>query len=327
MTRTIERLRRFAPLVGIVLLALLLRHLDFREAWRATQAIPITATLLACGAYTLNATLKALRWHRMLRHQHVAILPRASFAAFMTGAFYGMLTIGRIGELLRSEVLTEHGQSKTQALANAIADRIIDAVFLLVVAAGSSIAMLPNAWSGYALLSALLLGLCALLWARRESTDSSARHLSPASIAMTGGSLMRRALHSVRRFGAALLRVLFGPGIVETLLWTVASWSAYFWAIRALALGLGIDAPMLAVVRAIALGTASAALPISFQGLGAREAMLTAALVPYGVSTTQALTLSLLSLVLFYVVLLPLGAVGIVARQLQRTEASRAGTS
>lgn len=327
MTRTLERLRRFAPLVGIVLLALLLRHLDFREAWRATQALPITATLLACGAYTLNAILKALRWHRMLRHQHVAISTRVSFAAFMTGVFYGMLTIGRIGELLRSEVLIEHGQNKTQALANAIADRVLDAVFLLAVAAGCSMAMLPSAWIGYALLASLLLGLCALLWVRHESTKANAHSLRTPSTAMTGGSLTRRMLHAGWRFGAALLRILFGPGIVETLLWTAASWSAYFWAIRALALGLGIDAPTLAVVRAIALGTASAALPISFQGLGTREAMLTATLVPYGVSTTQALTLSLLSLMLFYVVLLPLGAVGIVARQLQRAEPSRAESS
>jgi uncharacterized protein (TIRG00374 family) len=313
-----ERLVRFAPLVGIALLALLLRHLDFREAWRATQAIPANSALLACGAYTLNAFLKALRWHRMLQHQRAHIPVHVSFAAFMSGAFYGMLTIGRLGELLRAEALMQHGQTKANAFANAIADRILDAAFLLVVAAACSALMLPSALAS-SILALLVVGWGGLVWRQRSPSRQRIDGSNGAASQSTAPTFSARVRRATSNLVEGLRRILFGPGASETLLWTALSWSAYFLAIRTLAAGLGIHAPLEAIVRAIALGTAAAALPISFQGLGTREAALTATLAPYGVSTTQALTLSLLSLLLFYVVLLPLGGAGVVWRQWQRT--------
>jgi uncharacterized protein (TIRG00374 family) len=290
------------------------------------QALPLGTALIVLSAYALNAILKALRWHRMLQHQGVAIGWRTSIAAFMSGAFYGMLTIGRVGELMRAEALLEHAQSKTDALANAIADRLLDAGFLVCVAVSCCV-LLHGAWpwsllAVVTLACALALGLqsCRRRLAMaptptaelaRERTRSPAR---PAA--------MERVLTGARGFGRSLGRILFGPGTPEALIWTLVSWSAYFFAVARLATGLGIDAPLLALVGAIAAGTASAALPISFQGLGTREAVLAATLAPYGISTTKALTFSLLTLAVFYAVMLPLGGLGIAWRQHQRGAAN-----
>jgi glycosyltransferase 2 family protein len=301
VNRTLRTLRRVSPLLGLLLLLLLLPHLDFREAWERTQAIPLQTAIAAVAAYMVNVLLKALRWHRMLRRQGIPIPWNVSCAAFLNGAFYGMLTIGRIGELMRSEALLKYSQSKAEAFANSLADRVLDAAFLLLVAALCSVSMARGWGYTYACAagSVVLTGLAIAVYRSWRQP------------------VLDRKPTATGRFLGTVTRVLLGPGAAESIAWTVLSWSAYCAAVCLLAAGLGLNAPPAAIVRATAIGAAASALPISFQGLGTREAVFAATLAPYGVLTSQALTLSLVTLVLFYVVVLPLGGLGVFARHRQ----------
>jgi uncharacterized membrane protein YbhN (UPF0104 family) len=346
VTANNQRVLRYLPWLGLGLLLLLLPRVDFREAWQLMQAVPPNCALSAITAYSFNVLLKAVRWHRMLRHQGTPITWHVSLAAFLSGAFYGMLTIGRLGELLRAETLTQHNQSRTAALANSLADRLLDAAFLLLVALGClGLLQFDVAWVGGrglagaglagAGLAGAALAVC-MIRARRTLARGPSDAISPpplhtlepnpeeSSAAPARPRATARLLGLFTRFVQTLVGVLVGPGRMETLAWTACSWAAYFWAIRALARGLALHAPNLALVYGTALGTASAAVPISFQGLGTREAVLAATLAPYGVSTTQAVTLSLTSLALFYVVVLPVGGAGVLWHQRQRAASLRA---
>ncbi|HEX2731544.1 MAG TPA: lysylphosphatidylglycerol synthase transmembrane domain-containing protein [Polyangiaceae bacterium] len=314
-----KRLRPWLRVLGALCLLLLIPHIDLRHSLQLVRALPALPVVLASVAYAANVLLKAWRWHRMQRRQGTPIRWTESLAAFLSGAMYGMLTIGRVGELMRAEVLVRHGQPRVTALTNSIADRILDALFLLATAAISSTLMLPNTERAYLLgLGLFALGFVGLWLARWRNTRPQ-----PASSLVTDTpdpmtSLWKRSLRAADALVGTLLRVLTGDGALEALLWTAISWFGYFVAVALLASALGLHAPFLALVGSTAIGSAAAALPISFQGIGTRETAYAAALAPHGISTTDAITLSVVTLALLYSVVLPLGAVGLLLERNQR---------
>jgi uncharacterized protein (TIRG00374 family) len=329
MPRVLEKLRRYSPLLGVLLLVLLGTQVDFREAWRLAQAIPLSALPAAAAAYAANVILKAYRWHRMVREQGIRIPLSVSVAAFLSGALYGMLTIGRLGELMRVEALVEHSRSKGRALASCIADRLLDVAFLGFAAGVAAVVAL-----GYPLRQALVwfavagIGIVALgAWFRtsRGLGQGNSTHPWGLWVAQYTANKPRlsRILGGSRDLVVGVLELLFGFGVFEAALWTAVSWFGYFWSVHLLGAALGLHVPFLATVAASAVGAASAALPISFQGIGTREIAFAVVMAPYGVSTTQAMTLSVVTLSLLYVVTLPLGACGIWLRRRQTHAAMR----
>jgi uncharacterized membrane protein YbhN (UPF0104 family) len=323
MLRVLNQLRRYSPLIGVLLLVLLATQVDFREAWSLARAIPLSALPAAAAAYAANVILKAYRWHRMVREQGIRIPLSVSVAAFLSGALYGMLTIGRLGELLRVEALVEHSRSKGRALASCVADRLLDVAFLGTAAGVAAVVAL-----GYPLREALIwfsvaglgiVALGALFRASRGSEQSSPTHPWGLWLVQHAAKwpFLSRILGGSRDLVVGVLELLFGFGVFEALLWTAVSWFGYFWSVHLLGAALGLHVPFLATVAASAVGAASAALPISFQGIGTREIAFAVVMAPYGVNTTQAMTLSVVTLSLLYVVTLPLGACGIWLRRRQ----------
>jgi len=124
--RQTPRWRKALPFFGLVLLTWVLSRLDLREMAAALGRVTIGTLLLSGGAFTLNSSIKAFRWHRMLVAQGIALPPKVTIAAFLSGAFYGQVTLGRVGELFRVEALIERGVSTGAALASSVLDRLLD---------------------------------------------------------------------------------------------------------------------------------------------------------------------------------------------------------
>src|SRR5262245_5494531 len=92
---------RLLFLIGLALLAAFAVRFDFSSAWQAVLGIPLSHLWLASAAFLLNLTIKAIRWHRMARQLSISVTLPVSMAAFFSGCFWGLLTIGRIGEFYR----------------------------------------------------------------------------------------------------------------------------------------------------------------------------------------------------------------------------------
>jgi glycosyltransferase 2 family protein len=294
---------------------------DFSSAWQALLGIRLSNLWLASAAFLLNLLIKAIRWHRMARQLSISVPLPVSIAAFFSGCFWGLLTIGRIGEFYRAEALFGRAPSKMVALATCITDRLIDVAFLAYLAAAlSTLIFLP--WSvasrvtlvGVAtvVLALVFVGLARLT--RRR-----------AKIAVPSPTEERRSprwwLASREQIAPLLVAsrdLVFEWRMAETLALTAVSWAAYFLAIHWLALGLGIRAPFSVTCVASALAAIAAALPISFQGLGTRDATFVLVFGAVGITTTQSMTLSLSALALFYLVSIPTGGAAVAWRRRQR---------
>jgi uncharacterized protein (TIRG00374 family) len=112
--------------------------------------------------------------------------------------------------------------------------------------------------------------------------------------------------------------------LCEALLFTLVPWAFYFYALFALADGIGLSVSRILLVATAAAAALSALLPITISGLGARELIYIGALGEHGVPGEQAAVLSLLHLFVMTVSAICFGLLGVFWRQRQRLRTSRA---
>lgn len=333
MSRAVHYFRRYSVLIGVVILAVIVARVNFDEASTMVRRLPASAIGIAGLAYGVNVLIKAFRWHRMVRQLQIPVETGVSVSAFLSGALYGMLTVGRLGELLRVEALLDKCPSRARALAACIVDRLLDVMFLGVVAlVGSAASLGPVLTVSGLVASALGLWLLRFLASTVRARRTAASAAAANAVAATGDANQTAPAGNKWLTNKWVSKILTGSAelvlvtaemtttvhVFENVFWTALSWSGYFAAVAALTAGLGCDVPLVASVTVSSVAAISAALPISFQGVGTREAAFALAFAPFGMSVTQAVTLSFSLLALFYVVTVPMGLVGVVWRRSQQ---------
>lgn len=309
-------LRKWLPLLGLLLLGWVISRLDRAAFAAAFGKISASALLLSCLWFGGNAWLKVLRWQRLLRSQNIALPHRVALAAFLSSQFYAQVTVGRVGEFLRIEALLERGVRPATALAACVFDRLLD-VFV-VLSLGICLGALGLADRRVALAAAAAmivlsaLGVWALFMLGRSQPP---RYLAPLSRTRFGA----KALNFLRELAQGVVPMLRPRALAEALFWTLIAWCGYFAALFALADGLGVQISRILLTATAAFAALSSLLPITISGLGARELIYIQVLQSRGVPAESAAALSLLHLGVMSGMAIVLGFLGSVWRARQRT--------
>jgi glycosyltransferase 2 family protein len=320
--RVVPRWRKLLPLLGFVLLAWVLSRLDLSGMGAALGRVPTSVLALSCGAFSLNFFLKAYRWHRLLLAQGIALPGRVSLAAFLSGQFYGQVTLGRVGEFFRVEALLERGVSAGAALASSVFDRLLDLFVVLLAASVLSALVLGDmriAGLSLALMLVAALGVRFMLSALGSQASSGpVARVQGWFDALGRHRLLAGPVRGARDLAAGMGPMLAPGPLVEAALWTLVSWGFYFEALFVLASGLHIDVARPLLTATAAFAALSALLPVTVSGLGARELIYITVLKGQGVSGEAAAVLSLLHLFIMSVSATLFGLAGVLWRQRQR---------
>lgn len=317
--RKTPRWRKALPFLGLVLLTWVLSRLDLGDMRAALGRVTLGTLLLSGGAFTVNALLKALRWHRMLAAQGIALPPRVTLAAFLSGQFYGQVTLGRVGELFRVEALIERGVSTGAALASSVLDRLLD--LFLVLAAGAVLgAFVIGDAKVAALALALMLGGGVAAWAGiatigRPEPSPRVTHFFAS---LGARPWLDRIGKLVRELAAGMYPMTRPRPLAEALAWTLLGWALYLYALFVLADGLHVVISRIVLTATAAFAALSALLPVTISGLGARELIYIAVLKRHGVADEPAAVLSLLHLFVMTISATSFGFAGVVWRGRQR---------
>jgi len=313
-----SRVRRYLPLLGLLLFAWVISRQNLPALGAALAAVRPGALLQAAGLFGLNMLLKSVRWHRMLQAQRLPLPLPVAMAAFLASQFYGQVTLGRVGELYKAEALTERGVPLGTALSSSLYDRLLDLAAVLLVAAVLATTVLGDARAGAvagACMALLMIGGLVVLRARSLAAFGPVVRLRAWLEARRGTRGALGLLVALISGLGPLLRPLF---LIEAVAWTAVSWSLYFASVWRVAAGMGIDASPVTLTAASALGALSALLPVTISGLGAREVIFMQVLGPIGVAPERAVVLSLLHLGMMTAVATSVGLLGLIARQRQR---------
>jgi uncharacterized protein (TIRG00374 family) len=295
------QLRQIAfRLIGLGILALILIKLDLQATAAVLSELRMGYLLLAVAANLLLFGLKSWRWQALLHMQGIHYPWRDAFLAFLAGLFLGLVTPGRVGEMSKALYLKQDCDLPVSAgMASVLMDRLLDLYTILLLGAlGLAWFRLVPAWSlglVFAGIVAALLLPIALINNRFASGVLGATARLPFVHRYAA-----RFTEAMVRFQQGL-RPLVAPSLLVPVALTLVAYVLFFGQGRLLALAL--DLPVGIAYLAVCLSVAGVVtlLPISFSGLGTRDAVLITLFAPVGLASEQAVAYSCLFFLTFYV--------------------------
>lgn len=322
--RALPRWRRLLPLLGLFVLGWVLWRMDLPAMGRALGKVSVATIVLASASFCANLLLKAYRWQRLLAAQGILIPLRVALAAFLSGQFYGQVTLGRAGEFLRVEALLERQVSMGAALASCVFDRLLD--LFVVLAAGSVLSALVLGDRRVALLALVVMvaGAVAvgvvLLSVGAPAALTGSENLAQRLLGQLGArpGLAAKLAKTVRDLAVGMRPMLRPLTLLEASAWSAVAWVGYFAALWQLAEGLGLGVSRVLLTATASFAALSALLPVTVSGLGARELIYINVLSTHGVAKEAAVVMSLLHLFVMSVSATVLGFGGVLWRQRQR---------
>lgn len=306
------RLARWAlRLLGPVLLVVLVLRLPDRGAvWRSIEAAPL-GILVAVALLDLPAVhLKVVRWQVLLRTRGFSVGLGRAWAWYLGSSYVGLLTPGRVGDLLRAQYLRrEAGVPYAEGVASVVMDRFLDLYALLGFAA-IGVARFGGALAGELAVALWASVVGAALVPLVFLVPGLAERLFRRVWGKLAAQLGREAdgEEGFDRFFAAL-RASAGRALAVTFPLTLLSFGVNYlqgWLLgRAVGVPLGVYDSVCLLAVASLLGL----VPISVSGVGVREAFFAVAFPALGASAEVGVGYGLLVFGCLYLVLAGLGAI------------------
>ena len=314
-------------LIGLVLLGVLLWRLDTRQTLTVMGQAVVPLVLAAVVLNIPGILIKSLRWRWLLQSQGIRYGTVPSALAYFGSIFIGMLTPGRLGEFVKAvHVSRDCGVSSGRGFSSVLADRLFDLYALAVV---GGLAMITLGSLGTALVVASL-GILVLAL------------VLPIVLLLNGRTFvwMQRFGMRLGKPGRALFKPegwlaelrgglgqLSLPWVVLAVALTVCAYAVFYSQAYLLAWALHLDATVLDISYAVALGSLVTLIPISISGLGTREAAIVAYLGTTGATSEAALSFSLLVFLTFYIGTGLIGSVAWLVKPVKWERGGRMGLS
>jgi uncharacterized membrane protein YbhN (UPF0104 family) len=292
--------------LAAILLWFAVRGVDWKRVWNLIAAAHWLYLVLAAIMSSITYFLRSVRW-RILLNAEANFTVAEVFSANMAGYVGNNFLPARAGELIRSFLISSRSPlSKTYVLTTAMAERMMDAVALVL-------------WG-----SVVLLGVNPKpAWLRDVSwgtTAIAAAGVLAIFILPHTGNLCERIVHPkllpLTHQILSGLRVFHAPSrLTAFLLWTIVIWcgDAFGVMIAARAFDLTLTFRMASLLLC-GLGLGSAVAPTPGY-VGTYQSVAVAVLTPFGISRDAALAFILVSQALGYVVVLILGLPSIFRRR------------
>lgn len=298
--------RTLLRLLGPALLVLVIVKIPNRQAILSVLSSAALAPLAASTLLNLvNVYLKVVRWQVLLRTRDIRYPLRRAFPAFLSSVYIGMLTPGRVGDVVRIQYLrAELGVPYAEGLASIVMDRLCDLYVLVVFVAVGVVRYSPVivgrlavvTWGGVA---AIVLGPLIFL-----VPGVAERWMSGLYDRLSGG----RAAGGLDRFLAALRANLGRPLLVTVPLTALAFLVNY---VQGFIIGraLGIDLSFFDAMCLLAIASLLGLLPVSVSGVGVRELLFSLVFPLLGFSPEVGVSFGLLVFFVIYVANIVIGFV------------------
>jgi hypothetical protein len=251
--------------------------------------------------------VKVLRWTALLGARGIDYPVKSAWGSFLASSYAGMLTPGRVGDVLRVQYLRrDHGVPYAEGIASVVIDRICD-LYVLVAFVALAIVRFREVFAGqlayltWITMAATVLG--PLLFFVPGVADAVAARIYAKLVrgpgAESGFSLFLQAM-----------RGYVGRGLWVALPLTVLGFCLNFLQGYLLARALGMQISFYDVGCLLSIASLLGLLPISISGLGVRELIYALVFPLLGYTAASGVGFGLLVFAVLYLFIVLLGFIG-----------------
>ena len=299
----IKKIARFFPIIGIVLFIYVLSKVDLnlvKETFLNMNLIPF----LAAFALTIPLLfIKTSKWRQLVTPFKVKLGWKEGFSAWLVGFFLGLITPGRVGDLTRAFYLKKKMKIGT-ALTTVVIDRILDILVLMVLAGAGLIFILSNfavSSSAPKIIAAFFLLFIAAVafFIKKERARKLLRPIYNFFVPEKYKKTLKASFGDFYE-GINVLQknklAVAKAAILSFVAWGIVSVQYYL-----LAMAMGVNINYFTLFMIMPTVILVEILPISFSGLGTRDATLILFFSFVGLSASAAVALSLTILMFSYI--------------------------
>ena len=295
-----EKRRRYQwiiRLIGILLFAyILLYRIDLSSLKSIFYQVRLFPLLFAVALAVPFILLKAVRWQILLQDLAIPLSRGRAFSLYAIGLFAGYVTPGQLGEFSKAIFLKKLGFTYDVSIISILFDRIFDLFILLLLALIGAMAFRELLLSQIAIFIFFFSAVFILLLLFASPSIRSYLYKT------VGASLLPARLKEILRSSSLMQRVaklsLARLTILKVGLMSLAAFSFAFFRYYLLILSLNISLPFWYFIGSVAIASVVSLLPISFAGIGTRDAVLIYLFKFFSLGQEVAISFSLLILLI-----------------------------
>ncbi|MFH0955534.1 MAG: lysylphosphatidylglycerol synthase transmembrane domain-containing protein [Candidatus Micrarchaeota archaeon] len=303
-----KKIRSFLPVIGLVFLLVILASVDREKIWSVLSKADLSLLALALATNGLVVIIKGVKWRTFFFDKKNKVSTSECIQGFLKGFFLSVVTPGRIGDFARA-FFVKGKVGFSFGLASVILDRLTDIILLLALSFLSLVAFffltqnwIVNPLLILALIAALLLGVFYVL---RKSKKGFFRSfffaITPERYRTRVQNTYGKITQELRDAGRHKSELFLGS-ILGIIIWFFCA-LAGFW----IGSAIGIQQPFYFFGIIVLLLALLEIIPITFAGLGTREAGAIFLFSTVGISAETAVAYSLL---LFFTAYIPISVLG-----------------
>jgi len=295
--------KKISRLIGLILIVVIFSQLDWSSLKQALFQANLTYLIIGLAMTLTSAFASSYRWNYLKKIQGLNYSNTQSFIIYCASHLAGSLTPGRVGEFSKIFYLKNDGHSYGRSAFSVILDRLFDVIFLLLFALFGMLLFLNLFQSATAYLAAGLATLIILIIiytkapAIRKLTANLFGRLFDKLIAEKYKSFLKI---NYQEFLTEVKKMKLTHYLAVFLL-TALAWLAFFCQMYVLALSVNINIPFLYLATSVTFAGIVTMLPISYLGLGTRDAILIGLFSVYGITKETAIIFSSLILLTYAV--------------------------
>ncbi|MFA6428771.1 MAG: lysylphosphatidylglycerol synthase transmembrane domain-containing protein [Candidatus Buchananbacteria bacterium] len=276
--------KKYYFLIGLALFVFIASRLDFNQLYSAlykTKPLTIILGLIIVIPITL---VKAWRWNNIKKNQGLAYTFLDSFLIYQIGLALGSITPGQAGEFIKICYLKNPTRSWGKVAVSVVIDRLADLGYLLVIGYLGILILLGETQKNinliYLFFIVSLFGLIIIIrkgW-HKKLLKIIFRHFIPLRYQTSWRESFADFIKDFKSITPKQYLIILSL--------TLLGWMIYYLQSYIFILSLGFKIPLIKLAIAVTTAGLLSLLPISFLGIGTREAALIIILAPYLDSST-----------------------------------------
>lgn len=297
------KILKFLPVLGLILFVWIIWSNDPVRILDAFLGLDLAYFTVAVIAGLIILVLKAYKWKLIIGLHDLDYPLGKSVKVWSIGLFAGFVTPGRVGDLIRALYLKRDAGNFGKSISTVIIDRILDLVAVIIFSAIGI--LLFSQWFGTSfvsigLFSGFIIFFIFVIYmiTNKKMTSRLARPLFNFFVPdrhkgglRSGFDDFHRSMGKMRKGKTSLILML----LLSMIIWLLSVLEIY---ILSISMGLGIS--YIFLVALLSITAIIELIPVSIMGLGTREAFFIFIFAMIGIGSQQAISFSLLYLIVGY---------------------------